>query len=144
MISKVFWFTDFENAKKSGIEFAYTGNSSLRFILREHIVNIKLSARKIRFLKKHVFFMMFSPILSTPPTKTCLLSSPRAKNHQKSGEPPAKLINKPWKTWQNLFQYLKSQFQFTMIVSHIDSMRDAVDTLLEIKKENSFSNVSFD
>jgi DNA repair exonuclease SbcCD ATPase subunit len=44
----------------------------------------------------------------------------------------------------NLFQYLKSQFQFTMIVSHIDSMRDAVDTLLEIKKENTFSNVSFD
>jgi len=44
----------------------------------------------------------------------------------------------------NLFQYLKTQFQFTMIVSHIDSMRDAVDTLLEIKKENNFSNVSFD
>ena len=44
----------------------------------------------------------------------------------------------------NLFQYLKSQFQFTLIVSHIDSMRDAVDTLLEIKKENNFSNVSFD
>jgi len=44
----------------------------------------------------------------------------------------------------NLFQYLKSQFQFTMIVSHIDSMRDAVDTLLEIKKENTFSNVFFD
>ena len=44
----------------------------------------------------------------------------------------------------NLFQYLKSQFQFTMIVSHIDSMRDAVDTLLEIKKEDNFSNVSFD
>ena len=31
-----------------------------------------------------------------------------------------------------------------MIVSHIDSMRDNVDTLLEIKKENNFSNVSFD
>ena len=44
----------------------------------------------------------------------------------------------------NLFQYLKTQFQFTMIVSHIDSMRDAVDTLLEIKKENNFSNVSLD
>ena len=43
----------------------------------------------------------------------------------------------------NLFQYLKSQFQFTMIVSHIDSMRDAVDTLLEIKKENNFSNVVY-
>jgi DNA repair exonuclease SbcCD ATPase subunit len=44
----------------------------------------------------------------------------------------------------NLFQYLKTQFQFTMIVSHIDSMRDAVDTLLEIKKEDKFSNVLFD
>ena len=42
----------------------------------------------------------------------------------------------------NLFQYLKSQFQFTLIVSHIDSMRDAVDTLLEIKKEDGYSSVS--
>ena len=42
----------------------------------------------------------------------------------------------------SLFQYLKSQFQFTLIVSHIDSMRDAVDTLLEIKKENSFSSIN--
>jgi DNA repair exonuclease SbcCD ATPase subunit/3',5'-cyclic AMP phosphodiesterase CpdA len=44
----------------------------------------------------------------------------------------------------NLFQYLKSQFQFTMIVSHIDSMRDTVDTLLEVKKEKGFSNINFD
>ena len=44
----------------------------------------------------------------------------------------------------SLFQYLKSQFQFGLIVSHIDSMRDAVDTLLEIKKENSFSSINFD
>mgnify|MGYP003114011604 FL=1 len=44
----------------------------------------------------------------------------------------------------SLFQYLKSQFQFALIVSHIDSMRDAVDTLLEIKKENSFSSINFD
>ena len=44
----------------------------------------------------------------------------------------------------SLFQYLKSQFQFTLIVSHIDSMRDVVDTLLEIKKEKSFSSVNFD
>jgi len=44
----------------------------------------------------------------------------------------------------NLFQYLKSQFQFTLIVSHIDSMRDAVDTLLEVKKEKGFSNIIFD
>ena len=44
----------------------------------------------------------------------------------------------------SLFQYLKTQFQFALIVSHIDSMRDAVDTLLEIKKENNFSNIKFD
>ena len=44
----------------------------------------------------------------------------------------------------SLFQYLKSQFQFALIVSHIDSMRDAVDSLLEIKKENNFSNIIFD
>jgi DNA repair exonuclease SbcCD ATPase subunit len=43
----------------------------------------------------------------------------------------------------SLFQYLKSQFQFTLIVSHIDSMRDAVDTLLEIKKEKDYSNINF-
>ena len=41
----------------------------------------------------------------------------------------------------NLFQYLKTQFQFTLIVSHIDSMRDAVDTLLENKKEGGYSSV---
>ena len=44
----------------------------------------------------------------------------------------------------SLFQYLKTQFQFTMIVSHIDSMRDAVDTLLEVKKTSSHSNIIFD
>ena len=43
----------------------------------------------------------------------------------------------------SLFQYLKTQFQFTLIVSHIDSMRDAVDTLLEIKKEKSYSSINF-
>tara|TARA_R100001463_G_scaffold87068_1_gene141808 strand:+ start:2460 stop:5615 length:3156 start_codon:yes stop_codon:yes gene_type:complete len=44
----------------------------------------------------------------------------------------------------SLFQYLKTQFQFSMIVSHIDSMRDAVDTLLEVKKTSSHSNIIFD
>jgi len=41
-----------------------------------------------------------------------------------------------------LFQYLRSQFQFTFIVSHIEQMRDAVDSLLEIKREDGFSNIS--
>ena len=43
-----------------------------------------------------------------------------------------------------LFQYIKTQFQFTLIVSHIDSMRDAVDTLLEISKEKGESRINFD
>jgi len=41
-----------------------------------------------------------------------------------------------------LFQYLKSQFQFAFIVSHIESMRDTVDSLLEITKINGFSNIT--
>ena len=42
-----------------------------------------------------------------------------------------------------LFQYLKSQFQFSLVVSHIESMRDFVDTLLEIKKVSGLSSVRF-
>jgi DNA repair exonuclease SbcCD ATPase subunit len=42
-----------------------------------------------------------------------------------------------------LFSYLKTQFDFVMIISHIDSMRDVVDTLMEIKKVNGFSEVKF-
>ena len=38
-----------------------------------------------------------------------------------------------------LFQYLKTQFQFSFVVSHIESMRDFVDTLLEIKKVSGSS-----
>ena len=41
-----------------------------------------------------------------------------------------------------LFQYLKTQFQFAFIVSHIESMRDTVDSLLEITKIGGFSNIS--
>ena len=44
----------------------------------------------------------------------------------------------------NLFQYLKGQFQFALIVSHVDSMRDAVDTLLEITKDTEYSQIKFD
>jgi DNA repair exonuclease SbcCD ATPase subunit len=42
-----------------------------------------------------------------------------------------------------LFSYLKTQFDFVMVISHIDSMRDVVDTLMEIKKEEGFSKVKF-
>jgi DNA repair exonuclease SbcCD ATPase subunit len=41
------------------------------------------------------------------------------------------------------FAYLKTQFDFVVIISHIDSMRDVVDNLIEIKKDNGFSSVQF-
>ena len=42
-----------------------------------------------------------------------------------------------------LFTYLKTQFDFVMIISHIDSMRDVVDDLIEIKKIEGFSKVKY-
>jgi len=42
-----------------------------------------------------------------------------------------------------LFDYLKSQFGFIMCISHIDAMRDIVDKLIEIKKTNGYSNISY-
>jgi len=42
-----------------------------------------------------------------------------------------------------LFDYLKGQFKFLMIISHIDAMRDIMDVLIEIKKENGYSSVSY-
>jgi DNA repair exonuclease SbcCD ATPase subunit len=31
----------------------------------------------------------------------------------------------------------------SLIVSHIESMRDAVDSLVEIKKEGNYSNINY-
>jgi DNA repair exonuclease SbcCD ATPase subunit len=42
-----------------------------------------------------------------------------------------------------LFEYLKSQFGFLLCISHIDSMRDIVDKLVEIKKVNGYSEINF-
>ena len=42
-----------------------------------------------------------------------------------------------------LFDYLKGQFKFLMIISHIDAMRDIMDVLVEIKKENGYRFKSF-
>ena len=42
-----------------------------------------------------------------------------------------------------LFQYLKNIYKFSLIISHIDTMRDFTDTLLEIKQENGYSKISF-
>ena len=42
-----------------------------------------------------------------------------------------------------LFQYLKNIYQFSLIISHIDTMRDFTDILLEIKQENNHSKIIF-
>jgi DNA repair exonuclease SbcCD ATPase subunit len=41
----------------------------------------------------------------------------------------------------SLFEYLKSQFQFTAIISHIESMRDMVDSIIEITKKSGISQI---
>ena len=42
-----------------------------------------------------------------------------------------------------LFDYLKSQFGFILCISHIDTMRDVVDKLIEIKKVNGYSKINY-
>ena len=42
-----------------------------------------------------------------------------------------------------LFAFLKTNFDFVWIISHLDSMRDMVDNRIEIKKENGFSKVNY-
>jgi DNA repair exonuclease SbcCD ATPase subunit/predicted MPP superfamily phosphohydrolase len=42
----------------------------------------------------------------------------------------------------SLFNYLKPHFDFIIIISHIDAMRDMVDKQLEIKKIDGFSHIN--
>jgi DNA repair exonuclease SbcCD ATPase subunit len=42
-----------------------------------------------------------------------------------------------------MMQYLKTQFDFIWMISHLEQMRDIVDGLIEIKKENGFSKIDF-
>ena len=42
-----------------------------------------------------------------------------------------------------LFDYLKTEFDFMLIISHIDVMRDMVDDLIEISRNNQLSNVIY-
>ena len=42
-----------------------------------------------------------------------------------------------------MFDYLKTQFDFINIISHLDAMRDVVDTLVEIKKIDGFSQIQY-
>ena len=42
-----------------------------------------------------------------------------------------------------LFSYLKTSFDFIILISHIESVRDIVDNIMEITKDNGFSKVNF-
>jgi DNA repair exonuclease SbcCD ATPase subunit len=42
-----------------------------------------------------------------------------------------------------MMQYLKTQFDFIWMISHLEQMRDIVDGLIEIKKDDGFSKINF-
>jgi DNA repair exonuclease SbcCD ATPase subunit len=44
---------------------------------------------------------------------------------------------------ESLFSYLKSRFDFIIIISHLETLRDIVDSHIEVKKENGFSKVEY-
>jgi DNA repair exonuclease SbcCD ATPase subunit/DNA repair exonuclease SbcCD nuclease subunit len=41
----------------------------------------------------------------------------------------------------NLFDYFRTKFDFSIIISHVDTMRDMVDNLIEVNKINKFSQI---
>jgi DNA repair exonuclease SbcCD ATPase subunit len=41
----------------------------------------------------------------------------------------------------NLFDYFRTKFDFSIIISHVDTMRDMVDNLIEVNKINGFSHI---
>ena len=43
----------------------------------------------------------------------------------------------------SLFDYLKLNFDFMIVISHIDLMKDATDNLLEITQTKGYSQVSY-
>lgn len=42
----------------------------------------------------------------------------------------------------NLFEYFRTKFDFSIIISHVDSMRDMVDNLIEVNKTQGFSQIN--
>jgi len=43
----------------------------------------------------------------------------------------------------NLFDYFRTKFEFSIIISHVDTMRDMVDNLIEVNKINGFSQINY-
>jgi DNA repair exonuclease SbcCD ATPase subunit/DNA repair exonuclease SbcCD nuclease subunit len=42
----------------------------------------------------------------------------------------------------NLFDYFRTKFDFSIIISHVDSMRDMVDNLIEVNKLQGYSKIN--
>ena len=42
----------------------------------------------------------------------------------------------------NLFDYFRTKFDFSIIISHVESMRDMVDSLINVDKHNGFSQIN--
>tara|TARA_A100001037_G_scaffold67550_1_gene59981 strand:+ start:18927 stop:21533 length:2607 start_codon:yes stop_codon:yes gene_type:complete len=43
----------------------------------------------------------------------------------------------------NLFTYLKGQFEFILVISHLDIMRDMVDEIIEIQSKDGYSRIKY-
>jgi DNA repair exonuclease SbcCD ATPase subunit len=43
-----------------------------------------------------------------------------------------------------LFSFLKNNFDFVLVISHLDALKDAVDRQIEIKREGNFSFVNYE
>ena len=41
----------------------------------------------------------------------------------------------------NLFDYFRTKFDFSIIISHVDTMRDMVDNLIEVNKSDGYSQI---
>ena len=41
----------------------------------------------------------------------------------------------------NLFDYFRTKFDFSIIISHVDTMRDMVDNLIEVNKNDGYSQI---
>ena len=41
----------------------------------------------------------------------------------------------------NLFEYFRTKFDFSIIISHVESMKDMVDNLIEVNKIDNFSQI---
>jgi DNA repair exonuclease SbcCD ATPase subunit len=44
----------------------------------------------------------------------------------------------------SLFHFLKNNFDFVLVISHLDALKDAVDKQIEIRKEGNFSFVNYE